>query len=179
MTEQPINELIRAELFHTRRHIGAHVTDTGKATYAPKNPPVKRTSITNIRSSWEGFDKAHKDTGSDESRENVENIKASIKRGKKVPPIIVRRNPKGLGYEIVDGNHRYHAHKEAGSKEVDIQVVPPVLAQGKHRKRITGKRKKMEEHCGCESRHPETNPVPVVSTIRKIVRQARDKRKYK
>ena len=39
--------------------------------------------------------------------------------------------------------------------------------------------KKIKEHCGCDKEHPETKPVPVVKTIRKIVKQARDKKKYK
>ena len=38
---------------------------------------------------------------------------------------------------------------------------------------------KIKEHCGCDKGHPEIKPVPVVKTIRKIVKQARDKKKYK
>lgn len=38
---------------------------------------------------------------------------------------------------------------------------------------------KIKEHCGCDKGHPETKPVPIVQTIRKIVRQARNKKKYK
>ena len=37
--------------------------------------------------------------------------------------------------------------------------------------------KKIKEHCGCPSGHPETKPVPVVKTIRKIVKQARERKK--
>ena len=39
--------------------------------------------------------------------------------------------------------------------------------------------KKIKEHCGCDKGHPEAKPVPVVSTIKKIVKQAREKKKYK
>ena len=39
--------------------------------------------------------------------------------------------------------------------------------------------KKIKEHCGCDKGHPEIEPVPVVKTIKKIVKQARDKKKYK
>lgn len=38
---------------------------------------------------------------------------------------------------------------------------------------------KIKEHCGCTKGHPETKPVPVVKTIRKIVKTAREKKKYK
>ena len=37
----------------------------------------------------------------------------------------------------------------------------------------------VREHCGCEKGHPETKPVPIVKTIKKIVKQAREKKKYK
>jgi hypothetical protein len=37
--------------------------------------------------------------------------------------------------------------------------------------------KKIKEHCGCETGHPETKPVPVVATIKKIVKQSRKKQK--
>lgn len=32
---------------------------------------------------------------------------------------------------------------------------------------------KIKEHCGCDKGHPEIKPVPVVKTIKKIVKQAR------
>lgn len=38
---------------------------------------------------------------------------------------------------------------------------------------------KLPEHCGCDKGHPETKPVPVIKTIKKIVKQARQKKKYK
>ena len=37
--------------------------------------------------------------------------------------------------------------------------------------------KKIKEHCGCDKGHPETKPVPVIKTIRKIVKQARKREK--
>ena len=42
-----------------------------------------------------------------------------------------------------------------------------------------GKVMKLPEHCGCDKGHPEIKPVPVVKTIKKIVKQAREKKKYK
>ena len=37
----------------------------------------------------------------------------------------------------------------------------------------------IKEDFGCETGHPETKPVPIVKTIKKIVKKARDKKKYK
>src|SRR5512135_166114 len=100
-------EIIRAKLFNTRRKIGVEIhTDVG--TYKPKNPPVKDVNIVDIRSSWEGFVKAHKHYGPPENRANVEKLTHALRHGKSLPPVILRRNPEGLGYQIVDGNHRYH-----------------------------------------------------------------------
>ena len=37
---------------------------------------------------------------------------------------------------------------------------------------------KIKEHCGCDGKgHPEMKPVPVIKTIKKIVKQAREKEK--
>jgi hypothetical protein len=38
---------------------------------------------------------------------------------------------------------------------------------------------KVKEHCGCETGHPETKPVPIIQTIKKIVKAARKKKTYK
>lgn len=38
---------------------------------------------------------------------------------------------------------------------------------------------KLPEYCGCDKGHPETKPVSVLKTIKKIVKQTRDKKKYK
>lgn len=38
---------------------------------------------------------------------------------------------------------------------------------------------KVKEHCGCEAGHPETKPVPIIQTIKKIVKAARKKKIYK
>ncbi len=39
---------------------------------------------------------------------------------------------------------------------------------------------KSKKNCGCDDKgHTETKPVPIVQTIRKIVRQARKNKVYK
>ena len=53
-----------------------------------------------------------------EGRAKVDNIKKAIKSGKKLPPIVVRKTKKGK--QILDGHHRYQAHKELGTKKVQV-----------------------------------------------------------
>ena len=38
---------------------------------------------------------------------------------------------------------------------------------------------KIKKDFGCETGHPEIKPMPIVKTIKKIVKKARDKKKYK
>jgi hypothetical protein len=38
---------------------------------------------------------------------------------------------------------------------------------------------KIKQHCGYDKGHPETKPVPVLATIKKIVRKARKNKIYK
>jgi hypothetical protein len=140
MKKRLIAEIIRAKMFSTRKWVGAEVHDTGKRDYG--EPKTKKVRLSDIKASWEGFDKAHKQHGGEENRSNVDNIKDAMRKKKDVPPILVRRNPKGVGYEIVDGNHRYHAHQEVGHKEIPVKELPPFLARGRKYKRFTGARKK-------------------------------------
>lgn len=38
------------------------------------------------------------------------------------PPILVRRYQNG--YQIVDGHHRFHAHRLAGAAHIEARVIP-------------------------------------------------------
>ena len=40
----------------------------------------------------------------------------------KEPPVAVRSYQGG--YQVVDGHHRFHAHKAAGSLTIEVRVVP-------------------------------------------------------
>jgi|TARA_R110000823_G_scaffold311962_1_gene438278 ParB-like chromosome segregation protein Spo0J len=52
----------------------------------------------------------------------VENIKNDILAGKDMPPILVRKY--GVGYQVLDGHHRFHGHKKAGEEEVKAIIIP-------------------------------------------------------
>lgn len=60
---------------------------------------------------------------SPESKGKLKGIKSAIKRGDKMPPILVRKHPSGEGYQVVDGHHRFHAHKQLGIKAIPARVV--------------------------------------------------------
>ena len=59
------------------------------------------------------------------SNENMRNIANAITSGKgnTIPPILVMRD-KSKGYKILDGHHRYHAHRLANSTHITAKVVP-------------------------------------------------------
>jgi hypothetical protein len=52
----------------------------------------------------------------------VENIKKDILDGKDMPPILVRKY--GVGYQVLDGHHRFHGHKKAGKEDVKAIIIP-------------------------------------------------------
>jgi predicted nucleotidyltransferase len=72
------------------------------------------------------------------SQANVEKIVAGLKKGDKLPPLLVRKYKDG--YQVLDGHHRFWAYKLLGVKSIPAQVVPdsdieeiskPSVAEGK------------------------------------------------
>ena len=56
------------------------------------------------------------------SKANVEKIVAGLKKGDKLPPLLVRKYKKG--YQVLDGHHRFWAYKLSGTKSIPVQIVP-------------------------------------------------------
>jgi len=56
------------------------------------------------------------------SKANVEKIVMGLKRGDKLPPLLVRKYKNG--YQVLDGHHRFWAYKLVGTKCIPVQVVP-------------------------------------------------------
>ena len=56
------------------------------------------------------------------SKANVKKIVAGLKKGDKLPPLLVRKYKKG--YQVLDGHHRFWAYKSLGVKSIPVQVVP-------------------------------------------------------
>jgi len=65
------------------------------------------------------------------SKANVEKIVAGIKNNDPIPPILVRKHEDG--YQVVDGHHRFWAHKTLGSKTISAKLVPhsDIIIKGK------------------------------------------------
>ena len=56
---------------------------------------------------------------------NLENIKAALRRGEKLPPITVRRMPgEFLQHQVIDGHHRFKAYRDLGIKHIPVHIVP-------------------------------------------------------
>ncbi len=56
------------------------------------------------------------------SKANVEKMLAGLKRGDKLPPLLVRKYKNG--YQVLDGHHRFWAYKLSGVKNIPSQIVP-------------------------------------------------------
>ena len=56
------------------------------------------------------------------SKKNVKNILVSLQKGDKLPPILVRKYKNG--YQVVDGHHRFWAHKLLNKYSIPAQIVP-------------------------------------------------------
>jgi hypothetical protein len=56
-----------------------------------------------------------------ENSKNLHNIVKALKAGKELPPILVRRQ--GLGYQVLDGHHRFMAYKLLGKKYIPARII--------------------------------------------------------
>ena len=56
------------------------------------------------------------------SKANVKKIVAGLKRGHKLPPLLVRKYKNG--YQVLDGHHRFKAYKLLGVQLIPAQIVP-------------------------------------------------------
>lgn len=55
---------------------------------------------------------------------NLANIKSALRRGEKLPPILVRRMPgEFLQYQVIDGHHRFKAYRDLGLKKIPARIV--------------------------------------------------------
>jgi len=113
--ESEVDEVAKVKLSTDPADYGAYVRDAGgpeKITTIPFNKIVSTFEP-------EEFGKMKLP----KSAANVERIIAGIKRGDKLPPLLVRRYKNG--YQVLDGHHRYEAYKRMRIKEIPVRVVDP------------------------------------------------------
>jgi predicted nucleotidyltransferase len=118
----------KVKLYTDPGYFGAEVDDAGFDSL-----PVVNISADRLV----GFEPDSK-MNQTKSRANVEKIVAGLKKGDKLPPLLVRKYKDG--YQVLDGHHRFWAYKLLGVKSIPAQVVPdsdieeiskPSVAEGK------------------------------------------------
>jgi ParB-like nuclease domain len=102
----------KVNLYTDPSYFGAEVDDTGFNSLPAVNIP------TNQLVGFEPDDKMNQP----KSKANVEKIVAGVKKGDKLPPILVRKYKNG--YQVLDGHHRFWAYKLLGVKSIPSRIVP-------------------------------------------------------
>jgi len=105
-----ITEIAKVKLGTDPEDYGSWVTDRGPSEPTVIVPVSKLTT-------FEPDDKFEKP----ENAKNLNNIVKALTAGKELPPIIVRRQ--GLGYQVLDGHHRFMAYKKLGKKYIPARIV--------------------------------------------------------
>ena len=93
-------------------YYGATIDDAGFDSLPIVNIPANRLV---------GFEPDDKMNQS-KSVENVKKIMTGLKKGDKLPPLLVREYKQG--YQVLDGHHRFWAYKQAGVKSIPVRIVP-------------------------------------------------------
>ena len=104
------------------------------------------------------------------SQANVKKIVAGLKKGDKLPPLLVRKYKDG--YQVLDGHHRFWAYKLLGTKSIPVQIVPAkdieeISKQGVAENFADGKN---PQDKGDSKRHGVPTKASV-STLRKVAKQ--------
>ncbi|WP_378924127.1 ParB/RepB/Spo0J family partition protein [Pelagicoccus mobilis] len=103
---------------HPDRLIEDFNTNKSVSNYEAKTMGVTPTRISQITSPWlEG-----KGPKWQANRDSINSITASIKEGIKSPPIILSTENDGSHY-IIDGHHRFEAHKQLKLNTIDAIVT--------------------------------------------------------
>lgn len=104
---------ISIRMSHDPDDLGAYLDDeTGLERLPIISLPIDRV---------EGFEPEEK-MSAPESRKKVLHMSGGVYG---LPPILVRQHPSDPSmWQVIDGHHRLHAHRQAGSKKIPAQVVP-------------------------------------------------------
>lgn len=101
----------KVKLYTDPGYFGAEVDDTGFDSL-----PVVNISADMLV----GFEPDSK-MNQTKSQANVEKIVAGLKKGNKLPPLLVRKYKDG--YQVLDGHHRFWAYKLLGTKNIPVRIV--------------------------------------------------------
>ena len=150
----------KVKLYTDPGYFGAEVDDTGFDSL-----PVVNISADMLV----GFEPDSK-MNQTKSQANVEKIVAGLKKGNKLPPLLVRKYKDG--YQVLDGHHRFWAYKSLGIKTIPVQIVPAkdieeISKQGVAENFADGKN---PQDKGDSKRHGVPTKASV-STLRKVAKQ--------
>jgi hypothetical protein len=101
----------RIKLYTDPGYFGAEVDDAGFDSL-----PVVNISADRLV----GFEPDSK-MNQPKSQANVKKIVAGLKKGDKLPPLLVRKYKNG--YQVLDGHHRFWAYKLSGTKSIPVRIV--------------------------------------------------------
>ena len=112
--EWKIDEVAKVKISTDPNDFGAYVRDGGK------DEPTVMLPIKKINQVLEPDDLHQTKPG---APERIKNMVIAIRQGKSLPPILVRRHK--LGYQVLDGHHRFKAYKIAKATEIPARIVDP------------------------------------------------------
>jgi hypothetical protein len=101
----------KVKLYTDPGYFGAEVDDAGFDSL-----PVVNISADRLV----GFEPDSK-MNQPKSQANVKKIVAGLKKGDKLPPLLVRKYKNG--YQVLDGHHRFWAYKLSGTKSIPVRIV--------------------------------------------------------
>ena len=109
-----IEEVAKVRISKDPKDFGAYVTDVGEPE------PTVMLDIRKINQVLEPDDLHQTKLG---APEKISQMVKDIRKGDKLPPILVRRQ--GNGYQVLDGHHRFKAFKLAKVTKVPVRIVDP------------------------------------------------------
>jgi ParB-like chromosome segregation protein Spo0J len=111
--KKTIFEIIKATISSKPGEVGATISEPMRTQEPVVNIPVKKISR------LEPVEKFKKP----EHARNLKRIVQSMKKGRTMPPISVRRTSNG--YQAVDGHHRLRAHEILNRRTIRARVISP------------------------------------------------------
>lgn len=109
-----LEEVLHIHLSHNPDDFGAYVSGN------EDDEKVTNLASEEITSGFEPPDKM-------EDKDNTKHVDKMVKHlsgGGTLPPIYVRKHETG-GYQVLDGHHRWTAHKKHGSRTIPAIIISP------------------------------------------------------
>lgn len=123
-----IAEITKVRITNKTHDDGSNEIGVDRGDVARTRSDKKMTVPVSSIHTHEGEDKTSGPDAEKSSLDHVKKLTNHIRRGGKTEPITVRRHQGG--WQVLDGHHRLQAHKNAGSKHIEVRVVNPANLSG-------------------------------------------------